>query len=114
VKTPLQQVEEVSSTLLAPTSATKSVISRRESLSASCPLCPCKRTCSGHPDRSGLGRNQTSMKADEIDIIAVPAAPHGAGHAFQSLHRQAGLAQGVEVLLLSGRPSSRAEFSGVA
>ena len=59
-------------------------------------------------------QNQTSMKADEIDNIAVPAAPHGAGHAFQSLLRQANLAQGVEVMLVSGRPSNRAEFSGVA
>ena len=34
--------------------------------------------------------------------------------AFQSSFRQAGLAQGIEIPLVSGRPSNRADFSGMA
>jgi hypothetical protein len=81
-------------------------------MSVVCPVYARQQTFTDPVGTSHLCQNQTSMKADEIDIIAVPAAPDGAGHAFQSLHRQAGLAQVVEVLLLSGRPSSRAEFLG--
>ena len=64
---------------------------------------------SGHPRR--LTRS-TTLKNWLCRIERL--RPRGSGTAFQSLFRQAGLAQGVKVPLLSGCPSNRADFSRVA